>query len=62
MLTARGVDVADAVCSGVSVVLPPREFYPREGQQGVVERAFAEGFAAGGISAEATTALVDAPR
>jgi anti-anti-sigma regulatory factor len=61
VLTARGVDVAEAVCSGALVVLPPREFYPREGQQGVVERAFAEGFAAVRISAEATTALSTLP-
>ena len=61
VLTARGVDVADAVCSGALVVLPPREFYPREGQLGVVERAFVEGFAAVRISAEATTALSTLP-
>ena len=57
VLTARGVDVGEAVYNGSLVVLPPREFYPRDGQRGVAERALADGFAAVRISAEATTAL-----
>jgi anti-anti-sigma factor len=57
LLTARGVDVADAVCSGSLMVLPVQEFYPPEGQRVVVERALAEGFASVRISAEARAAL-----
>jgi anti-anti-sigma factor len=57
VLRARGVDVAAAVCDGNLAVLPVEEFYPRDGQRVVVDRALAEGVASVRISAEARAAL-----
>lgn len=57
VLEATGLDTGAARRDGRLAVLPLEEFYPPAGQDGVVERALAEGFSAVRMSAEATAAL-----
>lgn len=57
VLHQRGLDTAAAVDEGRLVVLPVGDFYPREGQAALVDRALDEGFHRVRLSAEARVAL-----
>lgn len=56
-LARRGVDVTQAAAEGRFSILPVDEFYPEQGQDGLVDRALEEGYPAVRLSAEATVAL-----
>ncbi|MGC1211161.1 MAG: MEDS domain-containing protein [Micromonospora sp.] len=57
VLDVHGIDVAEATRDGRLEILPLADFYPREGQDRIVDRALAEGFPAVRMSAEAAAAL-----
>ena len=57
ILESRGVDAASLASEGRLEVLPLDEFFPAKGQDRIVDRALAEGFASVRLSSEADAAL-----
>lgn len=56
-LARRGVDVTQAAAEGRFSILPVDEFYPEQGQAGLVDRALQDGYPGVRLSAEANVAL-----
>jgi anti-anti-sigma factor len=57
LFAEAGVDPTQAGLDGQLVSLPPEQFYPPQGQEELIARAFAEGFSGVRLSAQASTAL-----
>lgn len=62
LLQDAGVDAASATAKGCLLVQSPAEFFPPDGQAGMLERALAEGYRGLRLSAQATSAVTVMPQ
>ena len=62
LLQDDGIDAPAATAKGCLVVQPPAEFFPSDGQAGMLERALAEGYRGLRLSAQASSTLTVMPQ
>ena len=62
LLQDDGIDAVTAAAKGCLVVQPPAEFFPPDGQAGMLERALAEGFRGLRLSAQASATVTVMPQ
>ena len=62
LLQDDGVDAATAVAKGCLVVQSPAEFFPPDGQAGMLKRALAEGYRGLRLSAQASSTVTVMPQ
>jgi anti-anti-sigma factor len=62
LLQNDGIDAATAAAKGCLVVQSPAEFFPPDGQAGMLERALAEGYRGLRLSAQASSTVAVMPQ
>lgn len=62
LLQNDGIDAATATAKGCLVVQPPAEFFPPDGQAGMLQRALGEGYRGLRLSAQASSAVTVMPQ